>query len=111
MKKTVSVSKQERRNLIAFPIATVGRDMCSQFFSLSVLNFILFTKNLTVEQFSAVSAIIVAARVFDAFNDPIMGTIIDRTHTKIGKFKPWMITGVITTSMVVFAAFVNNLTG
>lgn len=32
MKKTVSVSKQERRNLIAFPIATVGRDMCSQFF-------------------------------------------------------------------------------
>ena len=51
MKKTVSVSKQERRNLIAFPIATVGRDMCSQFFSLSVLNFILFTKNLTVEQF------------------------------------------------------------
>lgn len=85
--------------------------MCSQFFSLSVLNFILFTKNLTVEQFSAVSAIIVAARVFDAFNDPIMGTIIDRTHTKIGKFKPWMITGVITTSMVVFAAFVNNLTG
>ena len=98
---TVSVSKQERRNLIAFPIATVGRDMCSQFFSLSVLNFILFTKNLTVEQFSAVSAIIVAARVFDAFNDPIMGTIIDRTHTKIGKFKPWMIAGVITTSMVV----------
>lgn len=94
MKKTVSVSKQERRNLIAFPIATVGRDMCSQFFSLSVLNFILFTKNLTVEQFSAVSAIIVAARVFDAFNDPIMGTIIDRTHTKIGKFKPWMIAGV-----------------
>ena len=53
MKNTVSVSKQERRNLIAFPIATVGRDMCSQFFSLSVLNFILFTKNLTVEQFSA----------------------------------------------------------
>ena len=111
MKNTVSVSKQERRNLIAFPIATVGRDMCSQFFSLSVLNFILFTKELTVEQFSAVSAIIVAARVFDAFNDPIMGTIIDRTHTKIGKFKPWMIAGVITTSMVVFAAFVNNLTG
>lgn len=103
--------KQEKRNLIAFPLATLGRDMCSQFFTYAIMNFILFTKNLTVQQFSVISIIIVAARVFDALNDPLMGTLLDRTRTKIGKFKPWMIAGVITTSIVVLAAFLNNFTG
>lgn len=102
---------QEKKNLLFFPLATIGRDMCGQLFSMAVLNYILFTKNLTVSQFSVVSLIIVAARLFDAFNDPFMGTLIDHTKSKIGKFKPWMIAGVISTSFVVYFAFSNSLTG
>ncbi|MBQ7654824.1 MAG: MFS transporter [Clostridia bacterium] len=97
--------------MIFFPLATIGRDMCGQLFSMAVLNYILFTKNLSVSQFSAVSFIIVAARLFDAFNDPFMGTLIDHTKTSIGKFKPWIIAGVISTSLVVYFAFANSFTG
>lgn len=100
-----------KKNLLFFPLATIGRDMCGQLFSMSVLNYILFTKNLTVSQFSVVSLIIVLARLFDAFNDPFMGTLIDHTKTKIGKFKPWIIAGVTTTSVVVYFAFVNSFKG
>lgn len=107
----MAITKQEKRNLRAFPTASIGRDMCSQLFSMSILNYILFTKNLTVQQFSAVSAIIVAARIFDAFNDPIMGTLLERTNSKFGKFKPWMLAGVLSTSVIVFLAFSNNLFG
>ncbi len=32
-----------------------------------------------------------AARLFDAFNDPIMGTIVDRTKTKYGKMRPYLL--------------------
>lgn len=102
---------QEKKNMIFFPLATIGRDMCGQLFSMAVLNYILFTKNLSVSQFSVVSIIIVCARLFDAFNDPFMGTLIDHTKTKIGKFKPWIIAGVISTSIVVFIAFSNSFTG
>ncbi len=38
-----------------------------------------------------VSAIIFAARIWDAINDPMMGTIVDRTHTKWGKCRPYLI--------------------
>ncbi len=38
----------------------------------------------------AVSLIMTFARVWDAFNDPIMGTIVDRTRTKYGKCRPYL---------------------
>ena len=30
------------------------------------------------------------ARLFDAFNDPIMGTLVDKTKSKIGKLRPYL---------------------
>lgn len=38
----------------------------------------------------ATSALMLGARLFDAFNDPIMGTIVDKTHTKLGKLRPYL---------------------
>ena len=53
----------------------------------------------------------VGARVFDALNDPIMGNIIEMTHTKWGKFKPWMVIGTIFSCIVVFMVFSSSLKG
>ena len=39
----------------------------------------------------AISLIMLIARVWDAINDPMMGAIVDRTHTKWGKFKPYIV--------------------
>ncbi len=39
---------------------------------------------------SAISMIMMIARVWDAINDPMMGTIADRTNTKWGKFRPYL---------------------
>lgn len=39
---------------------------------------------------SAISMIMLIARVWDAINDPMMGNIADRTHTKWGKFRPYL---------------------
>ncbi|MDR1409285.1 MAG: MFS transporter [Oscillospiraceae bacterium] len=39
---------------------------------------------------SAVSTILLIAQVWDAFNDPIMGTIVDRTRSKHGKCRPYL---------------------
>lgn len=38
----------------------------------------------------AVAFLMLGARIFDALNDPIMGSIVDRTRTKWGKCRPYM---------------------
>lgn len=39
---------------------------------------------------NAISFIMLVARVWDAFNDPIMGNLADKTHTRWGKFRPYL---------------------
>ena len=103
--------KTNRRNLIMFPLGTVGRDMVYSLVTNFLLTFVLFTRSLTAAQLSAITAIMVGARIFDALNDPIMGNIIERTRTKWGKFKPWILIGMFSTSAVIYAAFNTKLQG
>jgi sugar (glycoside-pentoside-hexuronide) transporter len=39
---------------------------------------------------AAISAIVLIARIWDAINDPMMGQIADRTNTRWGKFRPYL---------------------
>ena len=39
------------------------------------------------------TTMVTAMRVFDGITDPIIGAIIDRTQTKFGKFRPFMVLG------------------
>ena len=100
-----------KKNLIMFPLGTVGRDMMYFLFTSCIMTFVLFTRRLTDAQFAAITAIVVAARIFDALNDPIMGNIIERTRTKWGKFKPWLVIGIILSCFVVYFAFNTDLQG
>ena len=100
-----------KRNLIMYPLGTVGRDMIYNLFTNFILTYILFTRKLNAAQLAAITAIMVGARVFDALNDPIMGNIIERTRTKWGKFKPWLVIGILSTSVVVYLAFNTDLQG
>ena len=109
----ISEKKRRKRekNLIFYPLGTIGRDMMYFLFNNCILTYIMLTKQLTKEQLLAITAIMVAARIFDALNDPIMGNIIERTRTKWGKFKPWLLAGVLSTSVVIFLAFNSSLQG
>ena len=100
-----------KKNLLMFPLGTVGRDMMYTLVTSYLLTFILFTRNLTAAQLGAVTAVMVASRVFDALNDPIMGNIIERTRTKWGKFKPWLVIGILLSSVVVYTVFNSDLQG
>lgn len=100
-----SEDKLFHRNLFMFSIGTIGRDFLFNFFNGFLLTFILLTKNLTAAQFGSITAIIVAARIFDALNDPVMGGIVESTHTKWGKYKPWQLIGAVSTGVVIILLF------
>lgn len=93
------------RNLFMFALGTFGRDFLYNFFNGYLLSFCVYTKHLDVAQFTAITFIIVAARIFDAFNDPIMGGIVENTRTKWGKYKPWQLIGCVLTAGVIVALY------
>ena len=39
----------------------------------------------------AVSTIMMVAKIWDAINDPMMGAIAERTHSKWGRFRPYIL--------------------
>lgn len=98
-------TKLSKRNFFMFPLGTLGRDFLYNFFNGYLLSFCVLTKHLNVAQFTAITFIIVAARIFDAFNDPIMGGIVENTRTKWGKYKPWQLIGCVLTAGVIIALF------
>lgn len=47
------------------------------------------------------------ARLWDGINDPMMGMIVDKTKTKMGKYRPWILTGAFLNSVVLCLLFNN----
>lgn len=45
------------------------------------------------------------ARIWDGINDPMMGTIVDNTRTKYGKYRPWILIGACCNAIVLFLLF------
>ena len=103
--------KQAKRNMWCYPLGTFGRDMIYSLFTNFILVYILFTHHLTAAQLVAITGIMIGARLFDALNDPLMGNIIERTRSRWGKYKPWLVIGILSTSVVVYLAFNVRLEG
>ncbi len=53
----------------------------------------------------AVAYLMLGTRIFDAFNDPIMGSIVDRTRTKWGKCRPYLKWMAIPIAVMTIACF------
>ncbi|MBQ3046079.1 MAG: MFS transporter [Clostridia bacterium] len=74
--------------LLSFSTAGFGRSMIYNLMSTFLLIF--YTDAMHLE-FSHAGAIILITRIFDAFNDPVMGIIVDKTRTKFGKLRPFLL--------------------
>ncbi|MEG1710479.1 MAG: glycoside-pentoside-hexuronide (GPH):cation symporter [Clostridia bacterium] len=100
------------RNKWCYSLGGIGRDMTYTLVSVFFLTYIQFGGlGLTVAQFAVIGAILIAERVWDAINDPVMGLIIENTKSKFGKFKPWILSGALLTAGVLIAMFNIRFTG
>lgn len=99
------MEKLDRRNKFCFGLGTVGRDMFYSMESMYLLFFLTEVKNLDDAMLALVGGVLTVLRILDAFNDPITGVIIDNTHTRWGKFKPWMVVGAIVSSVCMLLMF------
>ncbi len=86
----------------SYGLGAVGKDMV---YMLSASYVLYYFQDILGVSAAAMGVILMVARVFDAFNDPIMGAIVARTKTKWGKFRPWLLIGTITNAFVLALMF------
>lgn len=97
-----------KSNRFTFGVGTIGRDMSYTLISMYLMFYLTDVLDLNARMILILTVIIVSIRVFDAFNDPFMGVIIDNTRSRFGKFKPWLFIGMLgsaVTSVVMFSDF------
>lgn len=99
------------RNRICFGLGTVGRDMFYAFEANTILYFLSDVLNLQVWEFATVSMILSVLRIFDAFNDPITGLVIDNIRSPWGKFKPAILVGGVLSTVFFLLLFAGIGTG
>ena len=108
----VSRPISDRRNKWAFGIGTVGRDMVYTLVSMFLIVYLTEVVNLPDVQLAWVTGLLLAARLFDAVADIVMGSIVDNTHTRFGHYKPWIAGGAIASATITTLLFTNlHLTG
>lgn len=71
-----------------------------------VSGFLMYYYN-TVLGISAtfVGVLFMVARVLDAVNDPFMGIIVEKTNTRMGKFRPWLLIGTVLSAISLYGMY------
>jgi len=96
------------KNTFTYGIGTIGRDMVYALVSMYLIFYLTDIVIIPTGPLAVLIGITVAIRVFDAFNDPIMGVIVDNTDTRWGSFKPWIALGAVLSvimTVLMFAGF------
>jgi len=105
---TVSGKDIQPKEIISYSIAGFGQNLIC-----TIIGSYLTVFMTDAIGFPALSVafLMLFARVFDAFNDPIMGSIVDRTRTKWGKCRPylkWMPIPIAIMTIACFLPVYNN---
>lgn len=85
------------------------RDLCYQFVSMFLLMFAQYCgigQNADyVAMYGVITVIIIFLRIWDGFNDPIMGFLVEKFHFKWGKYRPWIFIGAVLSSIITVLMF------
>lgn len=96
-KKTLSGKEK-----FAYGIGAVGKDMV---YMLSASYILYYYQDVIGVSAVAMGIILFVARIFDAFNDPIMGVVVAKTKTRWGKFRPWLFVGTLLNAIILYLMF------
>jgi melibiose permease len=92
------------RAVVGYGVGAIGLDLSYGLFNSFLMNY--FTDVLLISSvFMGIVA--AAARIWDGVNDPMMGTIVDNTRGKQGKFRPWILLGTVLNAVVLVFLFAN----
>ena len=88
MKEKTPSARRMRNSIV---IAGFGQNMVLTFVTTFILLYLSEYAKISNAGLAVVSVILAAAKVFDAVNDPVMGVFVDKTRSRWGKLRPYIL--------------------
>ncbi len=85
---------------------SLGDTASNLFFQTFILFLTYFYTDVFGISAAAVASIFLVGRIWDAVNDPMMGMIADRTNTRLGKFRPYLLWFAVPFGFLGFLMFI-----
>lgn len=92
------------RDKISYGVGAIGLDLSYGLFYSFLAKYLTDILHLNKKFLLALTPV---ARIWDGINDPLMGTIVDNTNTKMGKYRPWILIGSACNAVVLALLFSN----
>ena len=89
-------------NKVGYGSGDIAGNVVYAFLSSFVMIYLTNTVGLSA---GIVGTLIAVSKLFDGFTDIFFGSMIDKTHTKLGKARPWMLYGYIGCAITLAAIF------
>lgn len=99
------VNTYTKKELGGFLVGMLGQNLI---YNIIATGLYFYFQNVICLPAMALGWIFTIARIWDAINDPMMGTIVDRTRTKWGKCRPYLIIFPGIICVVTILTFING---
>ena len=106
MGSKISKNTYTGKELFGYLVGMFGQNLIYQVIAAGLVS--VYLGSVVYLPAGIVSGIIFVARIWDAINDPMMGTIVDRTHTKWGKCRPYLIIFPAIIGVMTVLCFLNG---
>ncbi len=101
-----NIATYTRKELVGFLTGLAGQNII---YNIIASGLAFYFQSVIFIPVAAYTAIFAIARVWDAVNDPMMGTIVDKTKTKWGKCKPYLLFVPAVIMVTTILPFINNM--
>ena len=92
------------RSKLSFGLGGFGKDLVYAIVSTYLMKYMT---DVRLVDPMIVAVLFMAARIWDAFNDPFMGIVVDNTRSRWGKFRPWILIGTILNAVVLVMLYLD----
>ena len=84
-------NSMQSKEVVSYSVAGLGQNIICQLVTTFFMYYLTTACGIDDSGIMYLAYMFLFARLFDAFNDPIMGTIVDRTKSKWGKMRPYLL--------------------
>lgn len=103
VKTNDGINRAKMYQLVLFPMNNGATNV----YFVLILSYVAIFGS-TVLFFAAAAYLVTLMRLFDAITDPIIGALMDRTNTRFGKFRPFMVIGNLIMAVSVILLYVGT---
>ena len=90
--ETIKREPVKTREMVGYAFGNMAQNIIYLMISVYLLYFYTDVFGITA---AAAGTLFLVARIFDGLNDPIMGFLADRTKSKMGRFRPYILFGML----------------